>query len=328
MELDNFLTLNMPFGTPSDVELSSASYIYNFQTPQYLKKQPAWKPFDYKGKQQIHFSILEFVRCMQSDQAGNICHFEIFGQVMVKADLEGALNTVSISVSSSDPARPLLLDSLVIHPCVEVHCDPSSPASSLLRRLRFSPPLHEFILFHYCSPEPKQPPVQGVFKMLGENPVELLVQLKLNEYMKNNFEFFDVIIAFFNRGPVKSIDFNINCGAPKLSEDKHTLKWSIGAKFPKDLEAVITAKLEFYDKPILRNSDPFCVDRNCYAQINFKQNNTNLSGCVIDPKNVTLSQMSKAKIIIDRNIQSAEYRIWNMYGDLPFPVNISNKCKK
>ncbi|CAL1295870.1 unnamed protein product [Larinioides sclopetarius] len=327
IDLDNYLTLSMPFGTPSDTDLSSAPYINKFHSQKFIKRQPAWKPFDYKGRQQISFKILEFVRSVQSDQSGGICHFETFGQISVKADVEGSLNDVTVSLLSTESGQPLSLDSVVIHPCVNVH-GPSSIGSGSLKRLRFSPPSYEFIMLQYCSPFPKDPPIQGVFKMLGENSVELLIQLKLNDKVKNSFEYCDLIIVFFNRGPVKNMEFNVNHGSPKLSEDKHSLKWTIGSKFPRDLEAVLTAKLEFLEKPIMPNSDSFCVDKNCYAQVNFKQNNSTLSGCSIDPKNVTVSEGSKPKILIERSVQSTEYRIWNNYGDLPFPVNIVNKFNK
>ncbi|GIY94105.1 AP-5 complex subunit mu-1 [Caerostris extrusa] len=324
VDLDNYLTLSMPFGTPSDTDLSSAPYINKFHTQKF---QPAWKPFDYKGKQQIHFKIQEFVRSVQSDQSSGVCHLETFGQISVKADIEGTPNDVTVSLLSTDSSQPLSLDSVVIHPCVTVH-GIASLGPGLFKRLRFSPPLHEFVMLQYCSPFPKDPPIQGVFKMKGENTVELLVQLKLNEKVKNSFDFCELIIVFFNRGPVKSLEFNVNHGSPKLSEDKHSLKWTIGSKFPKDLEAVLTAKLEFLKQPVMPNSDSFCVDKNCYAQINFRQSNSTLSGCSIDPKNVSISEGSKPKVIIERSIQSAEYRIWNNYGDLPFPVNIINKFNK
>ncbi|GFT67082.1 hypothetical protein TNCV_200261, partial [Trichonephila clavipes] len=43
---------------------------------------------------------------------------------------------------------------------------PSTISSGIFKRLRFSPPLHEFVMLQYCSPLPKEPPIQGVFKML------------------------------------------------------------------------------------------------------------------------------------------------------------------
>ncbi|GFU75085.1 AP-5 complex subunit mu-1 [Trichonephila clavipes] len=324
IDLDNYLTLSMPFGTPSDTEFCSLPYLQKFHSQKFSKRQPAWKPFDYKGKQQIYFKILEIVRSVQSDQSGGICHLETFGQISVKADVEGTLNDVTISLLSTDVGHPLSLDSVIIHPCVNVH-GPSTISSGIFKRLRFSPPLHEFVMLQYCSPLPKEPPIQGVFKMLGENSIELLIQLKLHEKVKNSFDFCDLTIKFFNKGPVKNMEFNVNHGSPKLSEDKHSLKWILGTKFPKDLEAVLTAKLEFLDKPILSNNDPFCVDKNCYAQINFKQSNSTLSGCSIDPKSVTVSEGNKPKIVVERSVQSAEYRIWNNYGDVPFPVKIASK---
>ncbi|XP_054712757.1 AP-5 complex subunit mu-1-like isoform X2 [Uloborus diversus] len=322
-KLENFLTLNMPFGTPSDVESSSLTYLNSFQSSNFLTRQPAWKPFDHRGKQRLHLTISEFVRCMQTDDKKSQCHCKIFGQVSVKAELEG-INEVSLGVSSLDNSQPLILDSVLVHPCVQILSGLTSSASGMLKRLHFTPPLHEFILLHYALPDTKNAPISGVFKMLGDATIELMVQLKLNDAIKNVFEYFDAVIVFLNRGPVKSINFNVNHGVPKLSEDKYSLKWSIGTKFPKELEVALTAKIEFQEEPIMPHSDPFCIDKNCYVQINFRQSNSTLSGCNIDPKTVNIKN-SKAKVIIDRSIQSAEYRIWNNYGDVPFPVNIEKK---
>lgn len=327
MELDNFLTQSLPFGTPSDMELSYASFMNNVHTHQFTKRQPAWKPFNYKGKQHIHIKILEYVRCIQSDQSKSLYYYEIFGQILMLADLEGPLNDVTLSVMNSEKSCPL--DSVILHPCVHMlGSTASASVSSLLRRLRFSPPLNEFVLLQYCSSALKELPIQGVFKMLGENSVELLIQLKLSENVRNLFEYCDVLIMFFNRGPVKKSEFSSSYGLPKLSDDKHSLVWNIGAKFPKELEVALTAKLEFHEKPILPNSDPFCRDKNCFAQVNFKQNNSTLSGCSIDPKSLVVSQTSKTKITIEKSVQSSEYRIWNSYGDLPFPADLENKFEK
>lgn len=48
-------------------------------------------------------------------------YYEVFGQISVRAELEGAQNDVTLSISSSDLSRPLSLDSLILHPCVQVH---------------------------------------------------------------------------------------------------------------------------------------------------------------------------------------------------------------
>lgn len=327
-ELDSFLTLSMPFGVPSDIEPSCMDLINTSYPRNYIKKQPAWKPKDFKGKQMIQLKISEYIRCMLTESATSICHYEIFGQIFVKAELEGTQNEVTLSLSSSNATRSLSLDSVLVHPCVQMHgAGASTTVANLLRRLRFNPPLNEFILLQYCSPVPKELPIEGVFKMLGETSVELLIQLKLSDKVKNSFEYFDVIIVFFNRGPVRHFEFNTNHGIPKISDDKHSLKWNIGTKFPKDLEVAVTAKLDFHEKPVLPHNDPFCVDKNCFAQVNFKLANTTLSGCNIDPKSVLVSQSNKPKITIERSIQSREYRLWNNYGQLPFPVNISSKFK-
>ncbi|XP_042907095.1 AP-5 complex subunit mu-1 isoform X2 [Parasteatoda tepidariorum] len=284
--------------------------------------QPAWKPSESRGKQVINIKILEFIRCILT---GESTHFQTFGQVYVKADLEGGNNDVSLSLGTVDPQQPLSLHSLIIHPCVTLS---GASSMSVQKRLRFSPPLHELILFHYISSFPKDPPLQGVFKMAGEDSMELLLQLKLNEKVKNSFDFCDLVIVFFNKGPVKRMELNANHGSLKLSEDKYSLKWTIGSKFPKDLEIKLTAKIEFQDGPFMPNSDPFCIEKNCYVQVNLKQSNATLSGFNIDPKSITVSEGSKPKILMERSVQSTEYRIWNSYGELPFPLHADKIFQK
>lgn len=326
IELDKYFTLNMPFGTPSDVEPSYS--VYGNSSLGILNKQSPWKSTDFKGKPQIHFQISEYIRSIQTDQSGFTPLCEVYGQVTVRAELEDTVKEVSILISHTDSSYPITLDSIVVHPFVQVHSVPAISGTSLLRRLRFSPSQHPFVLFHYYFPQTNELPIYGVFKMRGEKSVDLLIQLKLSDRIKNSFEYCDISVIFYNRGPIKQIDFNANQGFLKTSEDKHSLKWCLGTKFPKDFEVMLTAKLEFLDKPILVDGDPFCANKNCYAQVNFKQNNMNLSGCNIDAKTITISPPCKPKITIEQSIESTEYRLWNVYGDLPFSVNISNKYDK
>nr|XP_042907096.1 AP-5 complex subunit mu-1 isoform X3 [Parasteatoda tepidariorum] len=225
IDLANFTSLSMPFGIPSDVDLPCIASSLKFPAQKFLKKQPAWKPSESRGKQVINIKILEFIRCILT---GESTHFQTFGQVYVKADLEGGNNDVSLSLGTVDPQQPLSLHSLIIHPCVTLS---GASSMSVQKRLRFSPPLHELILFHYISSFPKDPPLQGVFKMAGEDSMELLLQLKLNEKVKNSFDFCDLVIVFFNKGPVKRMELNANHGSLKLSEDKYSLKWTIGWTF-------------------------------------------------------------------------------------------------
>ena len=95
------------------------------------------------------------------------------------------------------------------------------------KKIRFSPPADQFTLCHYQSSSLAFLPVRGFYQMKvslslsllhnllassiniilfsfppsvkGDSTIKILVQLKLNESVKNSFEFFDVQIPFFNR---------------------------------------------------------------------------------------------------------------------------------
>lgn len=329
IELDNYISLSMPFGKPTDTEPENILAFYNCNEPLTSSvKQPAWKPVNHKGKSVVSIEVVENVRSSQCDEAGFHPVTDVYGTIYVKAEVEGRENDISISLSHSDPSKKLSLDSFIIHPCVQSYSPPAVKGTIYPRRLRFTPPLYRFALCSYRAPENKEPPIIGIFKMKGESSVELLLQLKLSENAKNAFDFCEATVPFFSRGPIQNFEFKLSHGFLNLSEDKHSLKWNLGSKFPpRTLEAVLTARIELSSGPLPSYNDPFCVGKNCYTQINFKLSNHTISGCYIDPKSVSVSSASKVKISSEHSTQSTEYKIWNSYGDLPFPVLSSDKLQ-
>lgn len=58
-------------------------------TDQVSQKRPAWKPYLYKGKQQIEFTIQEAIDCVMYDNPAKPDTYNVYGRIMCKAELEG-----------------------------------------------------------------------------------------------------------------------------------------------------------------------------------------------------------------------------------------------
>lgn len=159
--------------------------------------------------------------------------------------------------------------------------------------------------------------------MKGDKSVTLLIQLKLNDNVKNNFEYCEVHIPFFNRGPVEKIeDVSMSPSSMSpvltLSPDKKKLVWNIGQKFPaRTPEVSLQATVSFQSDPTPDpQDDPFCVQQNAYVNIHFKVADFTLSGCTIDARSVSLYPSTKCKVTLAKELSASEYRIWNSHGDV------------
>ncbi|XP_023244653.1 AP-5 complex subunit mu-1-like [Centruroides sculpturatus] len=240
IELDNYLSLSMPFGLTSDTEPSTVKSILHLPendlgTSKTTLKQPAWKPMNYKGKPSVFIHLTEFVRCIQCDKPGVQTLLNIYGNITMKVEMEGTQVDMSLTLSNQS-SENLCVDSLVLHPCAQLSTSlmigrEKAGNSPSIKKFRISPPLHKFILCYYTTSNNKEVPILGVFKLKGGKTVDILLQLKLNESLKtikNQFDFCEARIPFLNRESIKNADFNANCGQVQISEDRHTIIWSIG----------------------------------------------------------------------------------------------------
>lgn len=336
-ELYKVLCAVAPFGTPVDTNFSSIQALINNKDviiPQ-KGKQPAWKPVQHKGKQHLVFNVKEEIRAAQHVKKECQDERQLFGIINCRADLEG-IPEITANITS------LSLDFLVVHPSVlegDTHVQaPSFQPSQLLkgpelmgRKLRFRPPTESFPLCHYSAKTPHGLPVQGIYQMQGDgNSVQVSVQLKLSTKLKNSFEYFEVHLPFFHRGPVVRVDSaGPSTGSVLLSPDKRRLVWDVGQKFPsKTLEASLNATVHFGEKrqqaaenqPIATGfiEDPFCTGINSYAQVFFKIQDFTMSGCAIDPRSLVVYPSGKYKLTITYEFSTADYKIWNTNGDALF----------
>ncbi|CAM1313264.1 AP5M1 (predicted), partial [Pycnogonum litorale] len=332
-ELSDVLSICMPFGTPTETDLMSMRSVLlsrNLSTTKSSVKTPAWKPTFHKGKSTIKLQLTEYVRSYQHEtKLGSPDETSVYGFITSNAELEG--NTcfeVSITMNHRNQGSKLILEDVLVHPCVQ----PAESGISTLAdmsssyRLKFSPPLYDTKLVYFTTPVVSSPPIYGLYKLRSvEKSVEILLQLKLNEQIKNAFEYCEARIPFFNRGFVSHTDCKPSSGSVNVAVDRRTLIWNLGNRFPsRGAEVSLTATLQFAEIPEQEKmnyfDDPFCVGNNSYCQLNFKINDFTYSGCNIDQKYVQTSPPSKFKFLAVTEFISTEYKIWNFHGDSPLAV--------
>ncbi|KAG1681057.1 AP-5 complex subunit mu-1 [Nymphon striatum] len=329
-ELGNILIISMPFGTPTETDILSVQPLLlskQLAVSKTNQKQPMWRSTIFKGKSSIQVTITEFVRSIQHETR-SVSHDEtsLYGSLSCLSQFNGStVQNVNMAVKHSDHDSRLVLDDVVVHAAVE----PSESGLGILTehgtsyRLKFTPPLHRLKLLSFTAPTDSGPPIYGIYQMQGIKKVDLLLQLKLNSQLKNSFEFFDATLPFFHRGRISFVDCKPTSGSVRVSDDRRTLVWNLGQKFPSRTASVsLTATVHFIDLDTNENviEDSFCVGMTAYASINFKMNDFTLSGCHVDQKYVQTTPNTKFKFTCNTELVSAEYKIWNCYGDSPLVV--------
>ncbi|KAI3821981.1 hypothetical protein L1987_09561 [Smallanthus sonchifolius] len=166
--LRSFISTAMPFGTPLDLSYSNITAIRTngFSTadvPPVDSKQPAWKPYLYKGKQRLLFTIHEIVNAAMYDRDEIPDSLSILGQVNCRAELEG-LPDVLFPLTGLDSKR---IEILSFHPCAQVPEQGGGDKQPVM----FSPPLGNFVLLRYQAPCSIGVPVKGFYQlsMVSEN---------------------------------------------------------------------------------------------------------------------------------------------------------------
>ncbi|XP_028089413.1 AP-5 complex subunit mu-like isoform X2 [Camellia sinensis] len=222
--LRTFISSSMPFGTPLDLNYSNISAIklYGFASsdlPPADRKQPAWKPYLYKGKQRIIFTIHEAVHAAMYDRDEIPDTISISGQVNCRAELEG-LPDVSFPMIGLDNAR---IEVLSFHPCAQV------PEHGVDKQaLMFSPPLGNFVLMRYQALCGIGPPIKGFYQlsMVSENEGAFLFKLHLMERYKSplTMEFCTVTMPFPRR---RLVSFDGTPSIGTVSTTEHSVEWKI-----------------------------------------------------------------------------------------------------
>ncbi|KAG6428093.1 hypothetical protein SASPL_112342 [Salvia splendens] len=359
--LRSFISSAMPFGTPLDLSYSNISAIKttgfsSADVPPADRKQPAWKPYLYRGKQRILFTIHDTVHAAMYDRDEIPDSITISGQVNCRAELEG-LPDVSLPLTWLASAR---VESLTFHPCAQV---PEHGGDK--QAITFSPPLGNFVLLHYQALCSVGPPIKGFYQlsMVSENEGAFLFRLSIMEGYKSplTIEFCTVTMPFPRRRVV-SFDGTPSIGT--VSNTEHSVDWRIltntriasgksieatfsgtvrfapwqAQKMPSsgsvlmgvedsDLESESSGSMvnvEDYimekmikDLPAADLEDPFNRQAYNYATVSFKMIGPSFSGISIDPKSVSIFPAVKAPIEVSAQVTSGDYILWNTLGKCP-----------
>ncbi|KAL8216526.1 hypothetical protein R6Q57_023363 [Mikania cordata] len=366
--LRSFISTAMPFGTPLDLSYSNITAIRTngfspADTPPVDSKQPAWKPYLYKGKQRLLLTIHEIVNAAMYDRDEIPDSLSILGQVNCRAELEG-LPDVLFPLTGLDSRR---IEILSYHPCAQVPEQGGGDKQSVM----FSPPLGNFVLLRYQAPCLINVPVKGFYQlsMVSENEGAFLFKLSLMEGYKAPLimEFCTVSMPFPRR-KVISLEGTPSIGV--VSYTKHSVDWkiipsgrgvgakSIEATFPgtvrfgpwksqssvdsgsvqgdedSDMEIeqgnnmvnVEECLMEEMKKhlPAVDLEEPFCWQAYNYAKVSFKMAGTSLSGMMIDPKSINIFPSVKVPVEYSTQVHSGDYILWNTLGKCPVAVSPAN----
>ncbi|KAF3457236.1 hypothetical protein FNV43_RR01893 [Rhamnella rubrinervis] len=360
--LRSFITSSMPFGTPLDLSYSNifSMKINGFSAsdlPPTDLKQPAWKPYLYKGKQRLLFTIHEIVHAAMYDRDEIPDSMSISGQINCRAELEG-LPDVSFPLTGFNTDR---VEVLSFHPCAQV------PEHGLDKQsVMFSPPLGNFVLMRYQAICGIGPPIKGFYQlsMVSIDKGAFLFKLRLMEGYKSplTMEFCTVTMPFPRRRVV-SFDGTPSIGTVSITE--HSVEWKIilsgRGLTGKSVEATFPGTVRFApwkiqrlpsnsafggildedsdnesdgsnnmvnieeflmdkmskDLPSVDLEEPFCWQAYSYAKVSFKIAGASLSGMLIDPKSVSVYPAVKAPVDFSTQVASGEYILWNTLGRCP-----------
>ncbi|CAM8996700.1 unnamed protein product [Rhodiola kirilowii] len=335
--LRTFISSSMPFGTPLDLNYTNISTMKvngfsSSDVPPSDLKLPAWKPYLYKGKQRIMFTVHETIHAAMYDRDEIPDSISVSGQVNCRAELEG-LPDVSFPLLGIHTSRTEVLS---FHPCAQI------PEHGVDRQaVVFSPPLGNFVLIRYQSSCNLGPPVKGFYQlsMVSEDEGAFLFKLHLMEGYKAPLAMeFCTVSMPFPRRRVISIEGTPSVGT--VSHTEHAVEWkiiaggrvvsgkSIEATFPGTIKfAPLKTQYKSYgiaadedsdaetesgsqmvniedilqdkmnkDLPPAELEEPFCWQAYDYAKLSFKIIGGSLSGAVIDPKNVSIYPAVKAPV--------------------------------
>ncbi|RWR94723.1 Clathrin adaptor [Cinnamomum micranthum f. kanehirae] len=264
--LRSFITSSMPFGTPLDLNYSNISAIRvngfsSSDLPPADLKQPAWKPYLYKGKQRILFMIHETVYAAMYDRDEIPDTVSISGQVNCRAELEG-LPDVSFPLTGLNTAH---VEVLSFHPCAQV------PEHGVDKQaVMFSPPLGNFVLMRYQAFCGLRPPVKGFYQlsMVSEDEGAFLFKLRLMEGYKSplTMEFCTVTMPFPRR---RVVFFDGNPSIGTVSTTEHSVEWKIITSgrgvTGKSIEATFPGTIRFASRSTQRLSSLSRSVQGCLA---------------------------------------------------------------
>lgn len=238
--------VNYMLGTPLDLSYTNIFSIKvngfsSSDPPPADVKQPAWKPYLYKGKQRVMLTIHEIINAAMYDRDEIPDKISVSGQINCRAELEG-LPDVSFPLAGSNKAH---IEGLSFHPCAQV------PEHGIDKQaVMFSPPLGNFVLMRYQAICASGPPVKGFYQlsMVSEDKGAFLFKLCLMEGYKAPLcmEFCTVTMPFPRR---RIVSFDGTPSIGTVSTTEHSVEWKILASgrglLGKSIEATFPGTIRF-----------------------------------------------------------------------------------
>lgn len=321
-DVNMLLSVALPLGSPVDTEISRLGAIVTsgFGSGPLAHRRPAWKPYFYRGQQQIRVLMREKICCSQYDRQDIVNVGSVSGVINVEAALEGLPDVTLVLSQSKERDRHIPLAALALHQCATASGDVLSS-----KKITFSPPLEPFQLCHYsCQPAAAHLPVRGFYqlKSISETEVRLLLQLKLISGTSNEFDYFDVHLPFPTRGRILSADRAPTAGSVSVTKDGQGLLWKVGTRFSTaNLEVALPATVQFdaaegAAPEESSDRDVFCVGDTAYAKIMFKLNSHNVSGLSVGQEGVTIVPKGNVQVVVERSLEADDYVIWNSSGEV------------
>lgn len=270
-------------GTPLDLNISNISAIRTngfsiSDLPPTDLKQPAWKPYLYRGRQRILFTIHETIYASMYDRDEIPDVISVSGQVNCRAELEG-LPDVSFPLMGLKSANAELSS---FHHCAQV-----SEQGVDKQAIMFSPPLGNFVLMRYQASCSLDPPVKGFYQlsMVSEDEGAFLFKLRLMEGYKAplSMDFCSVTMPFPRRR-VASFDGNPSVGTVAMTE--HSIEWKIITSgrgiSGKSIEAAFSGTIRFLPRisqrvsPLSWSASGVVVEDDSNSEQDGSNNNTNI----------------------------------------------------
>ncbi|KAE8696801.1 AP-5 complex subunit mu [Hibiscus syriacus] len=340
--LRTFISSAMPFGTPLDLSYSNifsikANGFSSLDIPPQDLKQPAWKPYLYRGKQRLLFTIHETLHAAMYDRDEIPDSLSVSGQINCRAELEG-LPDVSFPLTGVSTSK---IETLSFHPCAQV------PEQNVDKQaLMFSPPLGNFVLMRYQATCSLGPPVKGFYQlsMVSEDEGAFLFKLHLMEdgspsigtvsHAEHSVEWkiitsgrglsgksieatFSGTVRFAPWQTQRSASFrSVLEGTTDDDSDNETEN----ANNMVNVEDFLEEKMN-KDLPPVDLEEPFSWLAYNYAKVSFKIVGASLSGISIDPKSVRAPVRKNGVTVIIFNIpESFHYQgLWlffDKYGEV------------
>ncbi|XP_072997114.1 AP-5 complex subunit mu-like isoform X1 [Typha latifolia] len=292
--LHAFLSSSMPFGTPIDLNYANMSTIRttgfsSADLPPADLKQPGWKPYLYKGRQRMLFTIHEVIDAALYDRDEIPDALSVSGQVNCRAELEG-LPDVSLPLAGLKDAH---VEILSFHHSAQV-----SEHGDDKQALMFSPPLGNFVLMRYQASCGLDPPVKGFYQlsMVSEDEGAFLFKLRLMEGYKAplSMEFCTVTMPFPRRR-VASFDGIPSVGTVSMTE--FSVEWKILTSgrgiTGKSIEATFSGTVKFLPRtsqralPFSRSVSRTLVEDDSDSEQDYS-NNANIEDYLMEKMNKDL----------------------------------------